>query len=213
MEETLAPDVFLLDDGFQHVRLARTSDVVMIDALDPFGGGMFPLGRRREPRRSLARASAIVVSRVEPGDEIAGLKRMLRKYHATAPIYTSRTIPHSWFDYESKEARPVAEVKLGKVAAFCGLGNPNAFWRTLEELEIDVQFRWAFGDHHHYKPAELERMAEQAAICGAETLVTTEKDVMNFCNHAAKIVAPHKVFWLKIGIEIDREEEFLQHIL
>ncbi len=213
MEETLAPDIFILDDGFQTIRLARTHDIVLIDALDPFGGGMFPLGRRREPRRSLARASAIVVTRVEPGQDIAGLKRMLRKFNPNAPIYTAHVAPRDWIDYESKSTRPVADVKPGKVAAFCGLGNPRAFWRTLEELEIDVAFRWAFGDHHHYKPSELERLAKQAAECGAETLVTTEKDVMNFCDQTAAIVAPHKLLWLKIGIEIDNEEEFLQHIL
>jgi tetraacyldisaccharide 4'-kinase len=213
MEETLSPDIFILDDGFQHIRLARTRDIVMIDALDPFGGGMFPLGRRREPCKSLARASAIVVTRVEPGQDAAGIKRMLRQFNPDAPIYTARVAPRYWIDYESKSMRTVSEVKFGRVAAFCGLGNPRAFWRTLEELEIDVQFRWAFGDHHHYKPSELERLAKQAADCGAETLVTTEKDVMNFCEQTAKIVAPHKLLWLKIGIEIDKEEEFLQHIL
>jgi 3-deoxy-D-manno-octulosonic-acid transferase len=212
-EETLSPDVFLLDDGFQHIRLGRTQDIVLIDALDPFGGGMFPLGRRREPCRSLARASAIVVTRVEPGQQITGLERMIRKYNVDVPIYTARVAPRSWIDYETKVMRPVAEVKFGRVAAFCGLGNPRAFWRTLEELEIDVVFRWAFGDHHHYKPTELERIARQAAGCGAEALVTTEKDIMNLCEHAVKIVVPYKLLWLKIGIEIDREEEFLQHIL
>ena len=213
MEETLSPDIFLLDDGFQHLRLNRAQDVVMIDALDPFGGGMFPLGRSREPRKSLARASVIVVTRVEPGQDIAGLERLLRRYNRAAPIYTARVTPRYWVDYESKANHPVAEVKPGKVAAFCGLGNPRSFWRTLEELDVDVQFRWAFGDHHHYKPAELDRLAKQAAACGAETLVTTEKDVMNFCDQTARIVAPHKLLWLKIGIEIDKEEEFLQHIL
>ena len=213
MEETLSPDVFLLDDGFQHIRLARTHDVVMIDALDPFGGGMFPLGRRREPCTSLARASAIVVTRVDPEQDIAGLKRALRNFNPDAPIYTARVAPRSWTDYESHAMRPVTEVKFGRVAAFCGLGNPRAFWRTLEELEIDVAFRWEFGDHHHYKPTELERLAGQAADGGAEALVTTEKDVMNFCENAVTIVAPHKLLWLKIGLEIDGEEEFLQHIL
>jgi tetraacyldisaccharide 4'-kinase len=213
MEETLSPDVFLLDDGFQHVRLARTQDVVLIDALDPFGGGMFPLGRRREPCRSLARASAIVVTRVDPGQKITGLERMIRKYNVDAPIYTARVAPRSWTDYESKVVEPVADMKFGRVAAFCGLGNPRTFWRTLDELEIDVAFRWEFGDHHHYRPTELERLAKQAADGGAEALVTTEKDVMNFCENAVKIVAPHKLLWLKIGIEIDGEQEFLQHIL
>jgi 3-deoxy-D-manno-octulosonic-acid transferase len=213
MEETLAPDIFVLDDGFQHVRLARTHDILMIDALDPFGGGMFPLGRRREPCKSIARASAIVVTRVEPGRDIAGLRRCLRKFNPEAPIYVSRIAPREWIDYESRTARRVTEVKLGRVAAFCGLGNPRAFWQTLDELEIEVAFRWAFRDHHHYRPAELERLAKQAAHCGAETLVTTEKDIINLCDHAPASVAPCSLLWLKIGIEIDNEEEFLQHIL
>ncbi len=213
IEETLSPDIFILDDGFQHIRLARTKDVVLIDALDPFGGGVFPLGRRREPCKSLARASVIVVTRVEPGQDIAGLLKQLREFNPDAPIYTARAVPRYWIDYESKIMSPVAEVKFGPVAAFCGLGNPRAFWKTLEDLEIDVAFRWAFGDHHHYRPAEMERLAKQAADCGSETLVTTEKDMMNFCEHVPAIVAPQKLLWLKIGVEIDREEEFLRNIL
>jgi tetraacyldisaccharide 4'-kinase len=185
----------------------------MIDALDPFGGGMFPLGRRREPCKSIARASAIVVTRVEPGRDIAGLRRCVRNFNPEAPIYVSRIAPREWIDYESRTARRVTEVKLGRVAAFCGLGNPRAFWQTLDELEIEVAFRWAFRDHHHYRPAELERLAKQAAHCGAETLVTTEKDIINLCDHAPASVAPCSLLWLKIGIEIDNEEEFLQHIL
>jgi tetraacyldisaccharide 4'-kinase len=186
---------------------------VLIDALDPFGGGMFPLGRSREPRNSLARASAIVVTRVEPGQDIAGLRRLLRNFNRDAPIYTARVAPRHWVDYTSLSMHPVKQVQLGRVAAFCGLGNPQAFWRTLEQMDIDVAFRWAFGDHHHYKPSELVRFAKQAAERGADTLVTTEKDVANLCDQAARIVAPHRLLWLKIGIELDKEEEFLQHIL
>jgi tetraacyldisaccharide 4'-kinase len=161
----------------------------------------------------VARASAIVVTRVEEGLDIAGLRRVLRGFNPEAPIYTARVAPRCWIDYESKAMHPLEEVKSKRVAAFCGLGNPRAFWRTLEELEIDVAFRWAFGDHHHYKPAELQRLARQAAECGADILVTTEKDMMNFCEHVPAIVAPCKLLWLKIGIEIDGEEEFLQQIL
>jgi 3-deoxy-D-manno-octulosonic-acid transferase len=213
IEQTLSPDIFILDDGFQTIRLARTQDIVMIDALDPFGGGLFPLGRSREPRRSLARASAIVVTRVETGHDITGLRCHLRELNPEAPIYVSRIAPREWIDYEQNTATAVAEAKLGKVAAFCGLGNPRAFWQTLDELQIEVAFRWAFSDHHHYRPVELERLAKQAADCGAEALVTTEKDMINLCADASALVAPCKLLWLKIGIEIENEEEFLQQIL
>src|SRR5258706_12583006 len=74
MEERFAPGVFLLDDGFQHLRLRRQQDVVLIDGLNPFGGGVFPLGRSREPADSLSRATALVVTRAEPGQHNTGLE-------------------------------------------------------------------------------------------------------------------------------------------
>ena len=99
------------------------------------------------------------------------------------------------------------------MAAFCGLAVPRAFWRTLEELELEVAFRRAFSDHHRYRPDELRRLAKDAAAGGAEVLVTTEKDAINLCEGVAALVAPHKLLWLKIGIEIDDEEGLLKRIL
>jgi tetraacyldisaccharide 4'-kinase len=104
------------------------------------------------------------------------------------------------------------ECGFHRVAAFCGLGAPRAFWRTLEQLGLEIAFHWAFRDHHHYSPGELRRLAEQAASAGAEALVTTEKDAMNLPQGACSLVAPHRLLWLKIGVEIDREEEFLRRI-
>jgi tetraacyldisaccharide 4'-kinase len=212
MEQRFAPGVFLLDDGFQHLRLRRQHDIVLIDGLNPFGGGVFPLGRSREPADSLSRATALVVTRAEPGQHNTGLERQLRHYSA-APIFRCRVTPREWVDVSSDLGIPVAEAAFQKVAAFCGLGNPRSFWSTLEELKLDLVFHWAFGDHHSYRPGELQRLLAQAQDCGAEALVTTEKDALNLCNGATEIVAPLKLYWLKIGIEIEREEVLLQQIL
>src|ERR1035438_9942988 len=99
MEQTLHPGVFLLDDGFQHVRLKRDVDIVLIDALDPLAGGVFPLGRLREPFENIARATAIVVTRVDPrvdpGQGTAGIEKLIRRYNAKAPIFRSRVVPRS----------------------------------------------------------------------------------------------------------------------
>ena len=73
-------------------------------------------------------------------------------------------------------------------------------------------FHWAFGDHHSYRPAELQRLLAQARAAGAEALVTTEKDALNLCEGACAIVSPLKLYWLKIGIEIEGEDELLRHI-
>ncbi len=212
MEHRFAPDVFLLDDGFQHLRLRRQHDIVLIDGLNPFGGGVFPLGRSREPAQGLSRATALVVTRAEPGHHNTGLERQLRRY-SSAPIFRCRVAPREWVDVNSTLSIPVAEAPFRKVAAFCGLGNPRSFWSTLEELKLDLVFHWAFGDHHSYRPGELQRVLAQAQDCGADALVTTEKDALNLCDGTAAIVAPLKLYWLKIGIEIEREEELLQQIL
>jgi tetraacyldisaccharide 4'-kinase len=77
---------------------------------------------------------------------------------------------------------------------------------------LDLVFHWAFGDHHSYSPTELQRVLAQAQNCGAEAIVTTEKDALNLCDGAPEIMAPLKLYWLKIGIEIEREEQLLQQI-
>lgn len=212
----LHPDVFLLDDGFQHVRLSRDEDIVLIDALNPLAGGLFPFGRRREPLESLARATAIVITRVENLEdptEAAGIERLIRRYNTRAPIFRSRVVPREWIDLESGAASALGSAPFRRVAAFCGLGSPESFWRTLAQLHLEVCSTWAFEDHHSYRPADMRRLVQQARTAGAEVFVTTEKDIMNLSEGAAQLAAPIKVYWLKIGVELDREQEFLARIL
>jgi tetraacyldisaccharide 4'-kinase len=113
-------------------------------------------------------------------------------------------------DLESGTSREVRLAGARRVAAFCGLGAPHSFWRTLRELGLEVVFSWAFADHHRYRPQELRRIARQAGAAGAEAIVTTEKDVMNLCPGAVQIVAPLRLYWLRIAVEIDNEEELLR---
>jgi tetraacyldisaccharide 4'-kinase len=212
LEDSLHPGVFLLDDGFQHVQLARQQNLVLIDALDPLAGGVFPLGRLREPPEHLARATAFILTRVSPGRDTTGIQRLLARYNAQSPVFRSRVVPREWVDLKWGTSRDVAGAGLTRVGAFCGLGNPQSFWRTLEELGIEIGYRWHFDDHHRYRPMELKRVALQAANAGADTLVTTEKDVMNLCEGAAEMVKPMRLLWLKIGVEIEEEEKLIQLI-
>jgi tetraacyldisaccharide 4'-kinase len=206
IEKELAPDIFLLDDGFQHFRLARHHNIVLIDALDPLGGGVVPLGRLREPLDALARADTIIVTRVEPGQDIGGIERLVARYNSRAPVFRSRVLPLRWVGLEGPQI-DVAEAKFKRAGAFCGLGSPRAFWRTLGELGIEPMWRREFRDHHWYTKNELERLKQ-----GVDVLLTTEKDAMNLQRHAAEILAPVKLFWLRIGIEIEGEGELLKRI-
>jgi tetraacyldisaccharide 4'-kinase len=203
--------IILLDDGFQHALLARDFDIVVIDGLDPFGQEeLVPVGRLREPLKALERASAFVVTRAASNQRYGAIKRRLHQYNAKAPVFRSRLKTLEWRDYGSSE--PVMLSKGEKVAAFCGLGNPQNFWNTLETLGLNVVVRWEFGDHHSYKPVELSRMAHQARQHGAELLVTTEKDRINCPSHLEAAIHPLSLAWLEIAVDLEDEAGFLSYL-
>jgi tetraacyldisaccharide 4'-kinase len=213
LEQQFNVDVLLLDDGFQHVRLNRQVDIVLIDGILPFAGGdVFPLGRLREPLTSLARADAIVITRAECCRSPEGLARRLRRYNERARIFHARSIPEYWVEVTGKRTIPARELPFTRVAAFCGLGNPHSFWCTLDLLGIAVEDRVEFNDHHSYRPRELRRLTAQFAGARAEAALTTEKDAINLCASCDELMAPLEVYWLKIGTAVDREAELLAFI-
>ncbi len=200
-------DVLLLDDGFQHARLNRDFDVVLIDGLDPFGGeAVVPLGRLREPLTALRRAHAFVVTRAANDLRFEAISARLRAFNHQAPIFRTRLVARHWRNY--KTGALSQSLPARRVAAFCGLGNPESFWSTLESLGLEIVFRWAFDDHHNYKAVELQRIAHQARIHGAEMLVTTEKDRINCPNHFENAIAPLDLAWLEIQLELEEEDRF-----
>ncbi len=202
-----ASSVIVLDDGFQHARVEREFDVVLIDGLDPFGGEeVVPLGRLREPLEALSRASAFVVTRAGESHRFEAIRRRLQKWNPNAPVFRTRLIARSWRDYRGGQNIPTLEGR--RVGAFCGLGNPENFWQTLQTLGLEVVFRWAFPDHHAYNPTELQRVAHQARTHGAELLVTTEKDRINCPPHLERAIAPLSLAWLEIELELEDEAGF-----
>ena len=210
LAERFSPDLFLLDDGFQHHRLQRDLDIVLIDALDPFAGHEpVPLGRLREPLEALARAGVFLITRAAPGRGFAGLERRLAAWNPRAEIFTSRVAPRQWVALGSGETFAPRQLPFTRVAAFCGLANPASFWHTLDELECRPVVRWEFSDHHVYSPLQLRRLAAEARSHGAEALLTTEKDLMNVGPDAASILQPLPLYWLRVGVEVDREERLL----
>jgi tetraacyldisaccharide 4'-kinase len=213
IEQRFQPDVLILDDGFQHWRLARDLDIVLVDALDPFGGGaLFPLGRLREPPEALARAGLFVITRAEPGRTYAGIEGLIRRHNPHAPIFRAHVAPECWVELASGERFEPGSLPCSRVAGFCGLANPASFWQTLESLGLTPVMRREVADHHRYRPAELKRLASEARLAGAEALVTTEKDVMNLGGSVGELIAPLRLFWLEIGIEVEDGGRLLQSL-
>ena len=156
-----ATDILVLDDGFQHARLKRDLDVVVIDGLDPFGQDhVIPLGRLREPLAALSRANVFVIARADEDFRYRAICNRIREYNRSAPVFRTRLLARHWREYRTGSF--MTGLTSRPVAAFCALGNPENFWRTLESLGLEVVFRWTFDDHHSYKPFELQRIAHQA---------------------------------------------------
>jgi len=204
-------DILLLDDGFQHAKIRRDLDVVLIDGLDPFGGcEVVPLGRSREPLEALERADAFVITRADAGPRYDAIRARLREYNPVAPVFRSRLVARQWRYYGRYDAWQQLDAR--RVAAFCGLGNAQNFWNTLESLGLEVVFRWEFPDHHRYKPFQLQRIADQARRHGAEVVVTTEKDRINCPPNAGALLAPLALAWLEIELELEEESMFLGYL-
>ena len=176
-------DCVVLDDGFQHRRLARDLDIVAVDATDPFGcGRLFPRGLLREPLGGLARADAVVLTRADAVD--AATRRDIRAALRAACRHRQ---PGVWAE---SQHRPVAlrrwtadplelETLRGRrVAAFAGIGNPAAFRATLTALGADVVDFHALADHHDYAATELATLAARARAARADVVVTTLKDLV-----------------------------------
>jgi tetraacyldisaccharide 4'-kinase len=176
--EELDMQVILLDDGFQHRRLARDLDIVLLDATEPFGfDHVFPRGTLREPLAGLARAHIVVLSRADmlPSEVRNLVRERVARY---APQATWCEVEHRVAGLmNSAGQRVAANVLAGKrVAAFCGIGNPAGFRHTLNTLGCEIVAWREFPDHHNYTRedvASLSQWCQQADI-----LVCTRKDLV-----------------------------------
>jgi tetraacyldisaccharide 4'-kinase len=173
--------VLILDDGFQHRRLAREIDIVLVDALDPWGAGhLLPRGLLREPKSALARADLVVLTRADqcaPGKKESLVEEIHRASRAR-PLIEASFQPVGLTNTSGEKA-PTDSI-AGSVAAFCGIGNPDGFRATLRSAGIEtrlVGFR-TFFDHYHYASNDLADLARWAKGLGADALITTQKDLV-----------------------------------
>ncbi|HUA02223.1 MAG TPA: tetraacyldisaccharide 4'-kinase [Candidatus Aquilonibacter sp.] len=199
---------FVLDDGFQHLQLARDADVVLIDAIHPFGGGhLLPSGRLREPRSALRRATAVVITR---SDHAPGLESAIRR-DTEAPIFYARNQLDSIRILRGDEpGEEDARARFRRFFAFCGIGNPDSFLADLHDWGLRVVGHQFFPDHHRYIQHDLESVGAAAHAAGADGLICTEKDVFNLAGVKWRAA---DIWYCRISLRIGREDQFWSTVM
>ena len=189
--EELATQALVLDDGFQHRRLGRDLDIVLIDATEPFGfGHVFPRGALREPVASLARADVICLTRSDLVDDSvrSEIRQRVEKLVPKALWCESIMQPRALLGYDSSCEQtleePIERLAGSRVFAFSGIGNPRAFHTLLKNLGAELVGETEFPDHHAYSREDVECLAREASDSGAEFVICTHKDLV-------KVVLPN----------------------
>jgi tetraacyldisaccharide 4'-kinase len=191
--ERRGADVLVLDDGFQHLRLERDLDLVLLDAGDPFGGGRLPpAGRLREPVTAVARADAVLVTKLPHGADATfdTIRGRVQQIAPGLPVMAAAMRPLRV--RTAAGVRPPGALAGRRVVAFAGIGRPSGFERLLTDAGAEVAARQWFDDHHAYTERELAELEQRAAACDA-VLVTTAKDAVRLPREGAWVVEAEMV--------------------
>ena len=175
-------ELAIADDAFQHRRVTRDADIVLIDAACPFGNGhLIPAGILREPMRALKRAHIVVITKVDQlkSEELNALRAKITEHVPEERIFNARLEVVDWASWDGAFHLFSESLQNRRVVAFSAIGNPDSFIHSLNQEGVEVAAEQHFRDHHTYSAADMERLSSHMKICNAEFLVCTEKDIYN----------------------------------
>lgn len=195
------PDLFLLDDGFSHLRLHRDIDLLVFPAGDPLGGGrLWPGGRLREPLAAASRASAALLTGAGGPDIRTGLTAALRARGFSGPVFAAPTRTGRAILHSREGVVPLAAGS--RVLLVSAIGRPERFAAAVRELDFAVMGELRFPDHHAYPAASLARIRDSLASAGADVVLATAKDRVKLLGRLAAPLAelpiaaePEAAFW------------------
>lgn len=201
--------ILILDDGFQHLRLKRNLDLLLLDAHDPFGNGdLIPLGPLREPIESISRADAVLLTRADDPERSWKTHRYLKEKFPGKPIYSCR---HHTVRLRQGLAGPVLSRKHFQhkpAVAFAGIARPEAFFDSLRRLGVRLSRCLGFPDHAPYGNAEKALLMTAVREANAHFLITTEKDYVRLPVGLQSIVVT-----TELAVDFGEEEAaFLQFL-
>lgn len=171
-------DIFILDDGYQHLKLHRDINILLIDATDPFGNGcILPRGFLREPLIAIGRADIVVITKADLSQKIKETVEIIRKYNTTAPIFFSYYKPIDLINMEGNTI-PIENIRDSSLFLFSGLASHSSFRLLLEREGAKVSGELTYPDHFDYSKKDLDKIERKAGALGSDMVVTTEKDIV-----------------------------------
>jgi tetraacyldisaccharide 4'-kinase len=214
-------DVFILDDGFQHLKVKRNLDLALMDAANPIGNGqLLPRGPLREPLEQLKRAHAIILTRFRDKQTAQNAHTFLRERFPETPVFLADHFADQVVLPGLDQVHPPAFLRGKRVAAFAGIARPEAFHETLVDLGADPVYFKGFGDHHPYAREEINALIRRKEASNAQYLMTTEKDWMRIASLAPTcaemgylsisfdLLSEKDAFFGMIRREMSRQKEF-----
>lgn len=200
----LGADVIVLDDGFQHRRLSRDLDVVLVDATNPFGyDHLLPRGLLREPVSSLGRAGLVILTRCDQSSAV-DLQRTTARVHeivGRTPVLRCRHHVISLRRLNGAAESP--DLSGRRVVLLAGIANPRSFAATVSNLGATIVGQRLFPDHHRYTPSDIARLATAGQFAPCAALITTEKDAVKLA--AIPEAAALAIFVVRVAIAFEED--------
>ncbi len=198
-------NLFILDDGYQHLGLYRDKNILLIDVSNPFGNGkLFPEGILREPVSAVSRANAVVITKTDTScsASIDALKLAVREHNPAVQIFTSFHKPTGFIN-SSGDMKDLESLTQKPVRAFAGIANPAHFKNLLASKGLSIANFRSYRDHHYYSQHDIDKIVNDA---GGMDIITTEKDLVKL----RKLNLPDNIYALRIEFLVD--DDFFEYI-
>lgn len=213
-------DIILLDDGFQHIKLFRDIDILLLDHKRPFGNFyLIPRGILREPAASVKRADTFILTRSSSDDTKAlDMLEGISKSHAVFETYNSYYFFNAgkesnidWISsFRNEMSKDYNRMAGKKVVAFSGIAENGRFKKTIEEFKCELVNFFGFTDHYNYSVDDIERISESVKKMGAELVITTEKD---FARMGGKFIFPVDLIVVGVAVHFKDDNSFKSFIM
>lgn len=203
-------DTIILDDGFQHWRIKRDLDVVLIDSSNPFGNGyLFPRGVLREAPTALKRADVAMLTKVDmEKSDLEQLKKQLNSIAPDLPILESVHNPKYLYRLLDKKTLELSEIKAKPIACLSSIVNTEYFEFLLNGLGSKIKMRFHYPDHYRYRSKDIDYIVNECKKSNIETIVTTEKDAYKLKTYNSKF-KDLNVLVLHVELKVTKGEEIL----